>query len=188
MRSQGCRRGGVIPVAHFNEGHRRSWRFGDCHQSVQEAVAALSNEKGFRSGIAAVLPQCLCLHLHFSLATRCLLGSVALPVWFLVTDPSSQEVTFTARRKVILQDGGGGNVVAKPHSPGSSSALPPGNWVALLGHLPQHLWNWDTDSFRLLQLREGSVGYWTFRGQHLCQVRGADSVTWVLLRVQGLLK
>lgn len=56
-----------------------------------------------RAGRAALLSKCLRLRLRFPLVMRWFLGSAALPVWFLITDTCSQEVTFTARRKVILQ-------------------------------------------------------------------------------------
>lgn len=79
-------------------------------------------------------------------------------------------------------------MVSESHSPGLSSALPLGNWVAFLGHMLQHPQNWDSDSLLLIQLRKGSVGYWTLRGQHLCRVCGAGSVTLVSLKVQCLIK
>jgi len=77
---------------------------------------------------------------------------------------------------------------SESHSPRLSLALSRGNWVAFLGRMLQHLQNGDADSLLFRQLREGSVGYWTLRGQHLCQVHGAGSVALRLLKVQCLLK
>lgn len=68
-------------------------------------------------------------------------------------------------------------MVSESHSPGWSSPPPLGNSVAFFCHVLQHLQNWDVDSLLVLQLREGGVGYWTLRGQRLCRVHGAGSVT-----------
>lgn len=58
---------------------------------------------GFQSGIGSSLASVSLPAFTFFVGNQWLLGSAAFPVCFLVADPCSQEVTFTASGKVILQ-------------------------------------------------------------------------------------
>lgn len=132
MRSQGCKSGGVVReliVAKVTGVPR-----------VSEVTVQLPRKQGPHSltrgaprvGLAAVSPPALCL--HFRVVMQWLPGFCFSHV-AVAHQSMRPSGTFHLRfcKKVILHEGAGGTTVSEPHSPGSSSALPPGECVTFPG-------------------------------------------------------